>query len=408
VTGGRLEAVELPAVLNAAPAKGLAEASLARRWAERERVKLSLPPSEMGFAPGSLLRLPSSNAVWRARSVTVEAMVTHVEAQPVWDAVGALAAEPGRAVTDPDLVAGPTMLALLDLPDLGTDGAGGPALYLAAASCSGTWRPVPLEVVVGGTVVAARSASSEAVIGGVTVAPADGQGSELFDLSGVLEVELAHDGQWLESRDDEALASGANLAAVGSELVQFGRAEPLGSGRFRLSNLLRGRRGTEWAMGGHAAGERFVLLSARSLQRIALPEGSIGAVVEVRAHGVGDGAGTSVSAVSDGEALRPPFPVNVTCAVNAGGGLDISWTRRSRLGWTWQDGMDAPIGESREAYRVRIDGPAGFAERETGVPHAEFAAAEVASLGGGVVAVSVVQIGDRAVSRPATTTIAIA
>jgi hypothetical protein len=407
VTGGRMEAVELPAVIDAGSAKGLAEASLARRWAERERVKLSLPPREMGLMPGSLLRLPASNAVWRARSVTVEALVTHVEAQPVWDAVGALAAEPGRAVSDPDVVAGPTVLALLDLPDLGTDGAAGPALYLWAASSSGTWRPVPLEVLVGGSVVASQSASSEAVMGRVTLAPADGRGSELFDLRSTIEVELAHDGQWLESRDDDALANGANLAAIGNELVQFGRAEPLGSGRFCLSRLLRGRRGTEWAMAGHEAGEMFVLLSARSLQRIGLPEGSIGAVVEVRAHGVGDGAGTSISAVANGEGLRPPCPVNVACVWNGSGEIDVSWTRRSRLGWTWQDGMDAPIGESRQAYRVRLDGPSGFLERETVLPEAQFSAAEVGSLGSGAVAVSVVQIGDRAVSRAATATIAI-
>jgi hypothetical protein len=150
-----------------------------------------------------------------------------------------------------------------------------------------------------------------------------------------------------------------------------------------------------------------VLLSARSLQRIGLPEGSIGAVVEVRAHGVGDGTGTSVSAVSNGEALQPPCPVSLRHALNAGGGLDISWTRRSRLGWTWQDGMDAPIGESRQAYRVRLDGPSGFLERETVLPEAQFSAAEVGSLGSGAVAVSVVQIGDRAVSRAATATIAI-
>jgi hypothetical protein len=408
VTGGGREAIELPAVLDAGAAKGLAEATLARRWAERERVKISLPPSKMGMMPGSLFRLASSNRLWRARSVTVEAMVTHVEAQPVWDTVGALAAEPGRAVTDPDVVAGPTMMALLDLPDLGTDTAAGPALYLAAASSSGTWRPVPVEVTIGGTVTPSQSAAAETAMGVVTVPPADGRGSELFDMAASIQVQLVHDGQWLESRDDEALANGANLAAVGGELVQFGRAEPLGSGRFRLSKLLRGRRGTEWAMSGHAAGETFVLLSARSLQRIALPEGSIGAVVEVQAHGVGDGAGTWVSAVGNGEALRPPCPVNVMCAMNSGGGIDIAWTRRSRLGWTWQDGMDAPLGESREAYRVRLDGPAGFVERETNIPHTQLRAAEAASVGSGAVAVSVVQIGDRAVSRAATATISIA
>jgi hypothetical protein len=265
-----------------------------------------------------------------------------------------------------------------------------------------------VEVTIGGTVTPSQSAAAETAMGVVTVPPADGRGSELFDMAASIQVQLVHDGQWLESRDDEALANGANLAAVGGELVQFGRAEPLGSGRFRLSKLLRGRRVTEWAMSGHAAGETFVLLSARSLQRIALPEGSIGAVVEVQAHGVGDGAGTWVSAVGNGEALRPPCPVNVMCAMNSGGGIDIAWTRRSRLGWTWQDGMDAPLGESREAYRVRLDGPAGFVERETNIPHTQLRAAEAASVGSGAVAVSVVQIGDRAVSRAATATISIA
>ena len=47
--------------------------------------------------------------------------------------------------------------------------------------------------------------------------------------------------------DANALMAGANLALVGDELLQFGRAEQLGPGRFRLSRLLRGRRGTEWA-----------------------------------------------------------------------------------------------------------------------------------------------------------------
>jgi hypothetical protein len=126
-----------------------------------------------------------------------------------------------------------------------------------------------LDVIVGGSAVQTQAAFAEAVMGTVAAVIADGRGSELFDLGSAIEVELAHDGQWLESRDDEALANGANLAAIGSELVQFGSAEPLGERRFRLSKLLRGRRGTEWAMSGHAAGERFVLLSSRTLQRIA-------------------------------------------------------------------------------------------------------------------------------------------
>jgi hypothetical protein len=30
----------------------------------------------------------------------------------------------------------------------------------------------------------------------------------------------------------------------------------------------------------------------------------------------------------------------------------IGWTRRSRAGGAWRDGIDSPLGEERETYRV--------------------------------------------------------
>ena len=32
--------------------------------------------------------------------------------------------------------------------------------------------------------------------------------------------------------------------------------------------------------------------------------------------------------------------------------MELSWTRRSRGGWTWQDGADLPLNEQSEAYAV--------------------------------------------------------
>src|SRR3546814_7573710 len=34
------------------------------------------------------------------------------------------------------------------------------------------------------------------------------------------------------------------------------------------------------------------------------------------------------------------------------GGVTAAWTRRSRLDTGWRDGIDLPLGESRELYRV--------------------------------------------------------
>ena len=82
---------------------------------------------------------------------------------------------------------------------------------------------MPVEVTIGGEVRVIASAQGEAIIGIATNALAAGS-SLSVDEANLLEVEFADEDHWLESRDDGALGLGANLAAVGSELVQFGRA----------------------------------------------------------------------------------------------------------------------------------------------------------------------------------------
>src|SRR5215210_4117049 len=116
---------------------------------------------------------------------------------------------------------------------------------------------------------------------------------------------------WLESRSDAALASGANLAVLGEELIQFGSAVPTGTRRFRLSRLLRGRRGTEWAAGLHSAGEPFALIEAESLAAIDAPLGALGGEARLLATGLGDPEGVSALRPLHGEAMRPPAPVHL-------------------------------------------------------------------------------------------------
>ena len=43
---------------------------------------------------------------------------------------------------------------------------------------------------------------------------------------GAVEVELLNDDMWLEGRDDDALAAGANLAMIGDELCSSGAWTP--------------------------------------------------------------------------------------------------------------------------------------------------------------------------------------
>ena len=253
----------------------------------------------------------------------------------------------------------------------------------------------------GGSWTAAGSTAPAAVIGTALGAPI-AAGSALIDERSGVEVELLNDSMWLESRSDSALADGANLALLGEELIQFGIAEPLGGRRFRLSRLLRGRRGTEWAAGLHEAGEPFALIEAESLAAVEAPLGALGGEARLLASGLGDPEGVAAARAVTGEAIRPPAPVHLGAERLANGDLALRWVRRSRNGWVWLSGSDTPLGEETESYRLTLSGE-GFA-RTVSVPAPAYlyTAAEQAGDGlAGPLTVEVVQIGTSAPSRPA-------
>ncbi|MGI8931723.1 MAG: phage tail protein, partial [Sphingomicrobium sp.] len=392
---------ELAAVMSADFARALVEGELARRWAKRDLLTLRLPPRCIVIEPGSTVELASTPTLWTVEQCVIEAMVAVVQLRPAWSSVSAIAADPGRSVPSPDAVESAVTMAMFDLPDLGVEDSSSPALHLAAASPGGTWRPVPIEITAGGATSSGTSAARKSVLGSALTAIPPGQ-PHLLDLVNSVEVELVDGGQWLESRDDDALVMGSNLAALGSELIQFGTAVPMGVARFRLSRLLRGRRGTEWAMAAHAIGEPFALLQPGTLQRIGLMASLRGSVVEVRSTRPIDAGAPAVSGVAGGEALRPPAPAHLQAAQSPAGAITASWVRRSRDGWAWLDEIDAPLGEAQELYRVILEGPLASVEVETGATFVLFDAAQLAAVGTGSATLSVQQLGDLAASRPAT------
>lgn len=382
---------DLPAVLAAEDAKALANEMLARSWSTRDRLTLRLPTATLGCEPGSILDLPFVPARWQVQSVTVEAFVTIVELRPATMAVTALAADGGRVANNPDAVIGPITLALLDVPNLGSFAAG-PVMLMGASSPGDGWKARRAELQIGDRLEAAQTARQKSVLGHALAALAEGT-PDLLDEIHKIDVELIDRDQWLTSCDDNALAAGANAAVLGSELIQFGCAEPLGDGRFRLSRLLRGRVGSEWACATHASGEIFCLLQAGTFETVALSPSSMGATIEAT---VGE---TSASVSFKGEALRPLMPINLSATRQAGGDVLLRWTRRSRTGLAWTDGVDVPLGEASEQYRVVLASSAASIELSAAEPMLLIDAARVDALGTGGISISVQQVGDYAISR---------
>ncbi|MEC7259369.1 MAG: hypothetical protein VXW58_16290, partial [Pseudomonadota bacterium] len=171
----------------------------------------------------------------------------------------------------------------------------------------------------------------------------------------------------LESVTDLTLFGGANALAIESasgvwEIVQAGVAELIAPGRYRLTRLLRGQRGTETAMSNPApAGARVVVLDD-ALSSLPIAEADLGLPWKWRI-GPASRSGSDETYVAQsftpvGVGLRPFSVAHVEQPwrrPRAPGDLTIRWTRRSRAlpADNW-GAVDAPLAEELEAYEVEI------------------------------------------------------
>ena len=100
-----------------------------------------------------------------------------------------------------------------------------------------------------------------------------------------------------------------------------------------------------------------------------------------------------------GASVSPPTPVHLTRTLAADGGARVRWVRRSRSGWRWADGVDVPLSEEIEAYRVTVtDGDGRATSMDVDRASVTLGAA---TLGQGPVRVEVRQRGTFGESMPA-------
>lgn len=351
--------IELPAALSAGAAKGIATAELIRADLARTRRVVRSGWAALGLAPGARVSIAGETGQWRVTETRVEADDVALALTPIVPVGVPIPASAGRVSGAMDQAHGPSIVHGFEIPDLRDALLSHPRVLIAACGSSPGWRKAVLAVSSddGLRWDAAGTTALPAVIGTV-VTPAATASALIADRVSELVVDLAHGEMELADATFEALDAGANLALVGDEIVQFGRAEPLGEARWRISELWRGRRGTEGAIGASVAGDRFVLLDRATLA-IHDDLGAAGTTLNLMATGVGDAEPVATTIAVTGRSVTPPPPVALH-AVPAPGGRMIRWTRRSRAGWRWSDGTDAPIGESAERYQllIRVSGQA--------------------------------------------------
>ena len=407
---GRMASVDLPATLAAGAAQSVADL-LARRTAAR-RTAMQWPTgfAALAMTPGAAVLLPGEGDVRRIAERRIEGATVRLGLQPDEAPLSFHAtADGGRAVVTPDLTPGTSIGALFDLPAMGTAPERA-QLVLAASGTGAGWRSgtVSLRASAVAPPLVLGLAGAAMTLGQVVAISGGTPTALLVDTAGQIDVALARGDMDLTSVDDAALLGGANLMAVGDEILQFGIATPLGAGQWRLRRLLRGRFGTEDAISGTTVGVSCVLLADNGLFPIASDGGPAvapGGLIDLL--GVADSAPLSLPILATGRAVRPLAPTQLTASRAADGGLTIRWVRRSRLGFGWSDEIDAPLDAGREAYRVAVGpsggGPAVLAG-DTSVPQFSVTAAQLATWAAaqvGGLTISVRQIGDAGLSPAA-------
>lgn len=261
----------------------------------------------------------------------------------------------GGAVGQTLSLPGATRLSLLDIPIL-RDIDNNAGFYWAACGFLTAWRGTALFISNDGGITWSNTGST--IVGGTIGASIDVLGNyaggNTFDSFNSVTVTLVNG--TLSSTTLDSILNNANAALIGNEVVQFLNAELVGTNQYKLTCLLRGRRGTEWAMSSHAIGDRFILLDANSLQRVVTNQSQINVAAIYKAVSIGNTLSLSTpnNFTNSAVGLKPFSPVSVGGGRDASGNIYISWLRRSRIGGGWLNNVDVPLGEDSESYSVDI------------------------------------------------------
>jgi hypothetical protein len=150
------------------------------------------------------------------------------------------------------------------------------------------------------------------------------------------------------------MIASAQIAIIGDEIVSFRQATLNLDGTHTVRGFLRGRRGSEYATGSHAIGDRFLVVDTATMIRVADTSATFGLGRLYRAVSSGLTTGNSQSFTNIGSGLKPYSVVQIGGGRNASGDVSISWVRRTRTSGEWRDGIEVPLGETSEAYEIDI------------------------------------------------------
>jgi hypothetical protein len=368
--------LELPVVMTDDEAKRAAWAILASAWVERHGFEMFLPPSFLPLDPGDVVEVEK---VCDALAATLRLRLTEVDLSGGWllrlkgTTDDPIVWQTGHAIGAPTPAAPQTGIPFevpsqgfyLNLPALSAEDGQTGAFWLGVSPAwslpNASWRGAVIYRSGEGVTFNDYTAVTTPTPWGKaqSVLPVHERWG-VWDEDNALDVLVQSPGLEFESRSELEVLDGANLLLVGQEILQFADAEQLAPSEWRLARLLRGRRGTEWAMGTHQVGEMVLVLVPASLIRVSSLD-EVGLARFYRAVSIGSDPSLpeAVAFTNQAASLRPYAPVHIKGSRNGGGDLTITWIRRTRYSGEWRDLVDVPLHEVTEAYEVDVLDGAG-------------------------------------------------
>lgn len=360
--GSSLISRDLPMALTADQARQTCQNTLSAAWSERQSLEMSLPIRYLVLDPADVVTvdLAGTARVARLTGATLGADL-RLQAQAALIATegygASITGEAGSGYSQVLIQRGTeSELFVLNLPLLrDQDAAAGVAsrFYFALDGYQGSSA--------GSLLYAAAEEGPYEMSGEVT---ADvNWGVTLTALPAVadpwqtdrtshLDIRFMSGGSELQNIPETALLNGGNAVLVGSEIIQFAKVSLNTDGSYRLSTLLRGRRGTELEIATHAPGEKALLLEPGRIAAGIAALGDLNIPRSYKAVGPGkrlEDVSAQVVRLS-GRDLMPYAPVHVK-AVRSSGLVRLSWIRRSRLG-SGGLAVNPPLSEASETYEL--------------------------------------------------------
>jgi hypothetical protein len=380
----------LPLVLTADQGAGAAALMLWDAWLGRISLGSTLTDTWLGLAVGLAYAVPVGNAQHLPFRIT--RALRGVNGITEFDAVSdeevsytaSIAHGSGTLPDDESTLFADTRLILIDgsiLEDAHDDY----GFYVIMGGSEAYWERGAIEVSADGgtiyeTIIDQPLAS---VMGDVTGTLAAGPTTGLddtLDTVSVLTVVLLHDGMVLADASDAELDNYVNFAFVGKdgvgEYVQWKTATKIATKTWELTDLRRGRKGTDWSIAGHAGGEEFALLGGNDgAGRFRIVMGNTsgwGAALKFRGVSLhqDDADAATVDFTNTGEGKRPYSPVAVMGSWDGSNNLTISWTARSRLN---AGGLGI---DDQDNFEVEITTGAGTTLTATGASNVAYSAAD--------------------------------